>query len=165
MLAEHCGRMPQSNSSALVISSTGNQMLITFNTDSSDTYRGFKLVYPPRLNITEFTEPRGEITSPNYPMSYPSIAFKEWKIVAPQGYIIELRFEDLQIEDCFLCECDAVEIFDGESGPPIERVCGYRRWPLIYPSETNILRLRFTSDGNVNESGFRATYKFVESLI
>lgn len=139
-------------------------MLITFNTDSSLTYRGFKVIYPPGLDAVELSGPTGEIASPDYPMEYPNSALREWKIAGPEDSNIELNLQDLRLEECSLCECDVLEIFEGESGPPVERLCGYRVRPLIYTSESNVLRLRFSSDGNVADSGFRATYRIIEAM-
>ena len=46
------------------------------------------------------------IKSPNYPSDYPHNSYCVWKITAPKGMTIDVRFQDIIMEEC----CDSVEV-------------------------------------------------------
>ena len=41
----------------------------------------------------------GEISSPNYPESYPNDADCQWHIIVDDGYVIQLTFPEFDVED------------------------------------------------------------------
>ncbi|XP_022109261.1 mannan-binding lectin serine protease 1-like [Acanthaster planci] len=103
----------------------------------------------------------GEVTSPGYPLAYPRRSECDWLIRAEPGYVINLNFEDFDVEDHpdVRCPYDALTIIqdDQELGP----FCGRRRseWPEEMRADRQI-RISFVSDESGNNRGFRARYNF-----
>ena len=104
----------------------------------------------------------GFFTTPNYPKSYPSNMECEWTIVTSQGYTIELKFEEFNLENSGACLYDFVDVRDGSSefSSLINRFCASS---IIAPirSSNNSLFIKFKSDSNVSETGFRASWRRV----
>ena len=55
----------------------------------------------------------GTITTPNYPQDYPASLSCVWTISAPEGYYIQLKFMDFDVEPYEDCKTDLLEIKDG----------------------------------------------------
>lgn len=55
----------------------------------------------------------GTITTPNYPQNYPASLSCVWTISAPEGYYIQLKFLDFDVEPYEDCKTDFLEIKDG----------------------------------------------------
>lgn len=55
-------------------------------------------------------KPKGTITSPNYPNSYPHEVECEWLITAPWDKSIEITIKDLQMEDIGECDFDYLAV-------------------------------------------------------
>lgn len=104
----------------------------------------------------------GFFTTPNYPKSYPSNMECEWTIVTSHGYTIELKFEEFNLENSGACLYDFVDVRDGSSefSSLINRFCASS---IIAPirSSNNSLFIKFKSDSNVSETGFRASWRRV----
>lgn len=104
----------------------------------------------------------GFFTTPNYPKSYPSNMECEWTIVTSHGYTIELKFEEFNLENSGACLYDFVDVRDGSSefSSLINRFCASI---IIAPirSSNNSLFIKFKSDSNVSETGFRASWRRV----
>ena len=104
----------------------------------------------------------GFFTTPNYPKSYPSNMECEWTIVTSRGYTIELKFEEFNLENSGACLYDFVDVRDGSSefSSLINRFCASS---IIAPirSSDNSLFIKFKSDSNVSETGFRASWRRV----
>ena len=104
----------------------------------------------------------GFFTTPNYPNSYPSNMECEWTIETSHGYIIELKFEQFNLENSGACRYDFVDVRDGrnEFSSLINRFCASS---IIAPirSSSNSLFIKFKSDNNVGETGFSASWKRV----
>ncbi|XP_059150290.1 cubilin-like [Physella acuta] len=108
------------------------------------------------------TQTFGELTSPNYPGYYYSMANCTWKITVSQGMLISLRFKqfNLGLDDPH-CTRDRVVIYDGDdvNDRVLGKFCG-RSVTTIVRSTNNAMFVVFTSD-DVNsgqEVGFSATY-------
>ena len=99
-----------------------------------------------------------EISTLDYPITYPNSLSCEWHIQAPEGYIVELNMGYIEIESNRDCQYDKLRIWDDA----VERVlCGFGRpQPIISKAEN--LYLRFTSDSSGRHRGFSAHYKFVK---
>lgn len=100
--------------------------------------------------------------SPGYPSFYPNNATCLWKIVAKEGWHVQLTIIDLNIENSKHCEFDSVTIYDGEgeTAIPIKKLCGVIP-PEAVRSVSNIVTILMTSDETVNGKGFRIKYKMV----
>ena len=60
-----------------------------------------------------FNGTSGNLTSPNYPGTYPNKAKCDYTIIVPFGYTMELKLNSLDIEFDSNCDYDFMEIFDG----------------------------------------------------
>ncbi|XP_071963712.1 protein SpAN-like [Antedon mediterranea] len=111
-----------------------------------------------------FTEDNGEITSPNYPSNYPVLVSCNYLITAPEGYTIELTFDDdFYIEDETYCYWDQLLI---RHDSPMyynaaARFCGDTLAGETVTSLSNVMYVNLYSDDYITEHGFRATYTFV----
>ncbi len=72
------------------------------------------------------TAPSGVIMSPNYPNMYDDHDDCGWTIEVPQNHVVDLRFEDFDVEPHSNCSFDYVALYDGanESAPLILLHCG-----------------------------------------
>lgn len=114
------------------------------------------------------------MSSPDYPIQYPSVSACYWRLQAPDGYQIKLRFTTLNIggdchedmnqgdwvrvDDYFVTEFGRVSSFWG-------KFCKGAQPPLIY-STKNELQVFFTSNYTISsdfesrkQEGFYATYE------
>ncbi|KAH3831668.1 hypothetical protein DPMN_104938 [Dreissena polymorpha] len=105
------------------------------------------------------TDPYGAITSPNYPWKYSRKNNCTWLINAPEGSRINVDFTDFELEKCKFCECDYLELFNGPtpSSPLVGKFCGT---PNRFRSQSNSVRIVFTTDNTNIARGFRLTYTF-----
>ena len=109
----------------------------------------------------------GSFSSPNYPSPYKKKAWCEWHINVPWNYIISLTFVDFRLETSDMClfqscDCDYVEIHDNFPNGTSE-LTGKYCMGVAYPpgdirSKTNNVTVTFTSDGTVQDVGFKAEY-------
>ncbi|XP_041866483.1 deleted in malignant brain tumors 1 protein isoform X2 [Melanotaenia boesemani] len=98
----------------------------------------------------------GTFYSPNYPSNYPNNAACTWYI-RPGRPVVRLEFSSVNIE----CSHDDIYIYDDSNtgGRLLGTYCGSRE--TVFSSTGSYLTVRFSSDGTVNYSGFRANYKVV----
>ncbi|XP_055677103.1 tolloid-like protein 1 isoform X1 [Lutzomyia longipalpis] len=106
----------------------------------------------------------GTITSPSFPDVYPLSKECVWEIVAPPQYRITLNFThfDLEGNNFFQMECeyDSLTVYSKMTDDNLKRhgtYCGGRLPPLI-TSETNAIRVEFSSDNTVQKGGFAAIF-------
>lgn len=97
---------------------------------------------------------------------YASRSNCKWIIVAPVGYIIELRFTTFDLEPNAGCRYDYLAIYDNivsseANKEPIGKYCGTDKPPTIL-STSRALSIFFKSDESVNGQGFLATYDFID---
>ncbi|OQV15507.1 Tolloid-like protein 2 [Hypsibius exemplaris] len=105
------------------------------------------------------TESNGELSSPNWPESYPPRKDCIWHLSATPGHRIKLIFQEFEIEPHQECAYDHIEIYDGESAASsvLGRFCGSKiPHPLI--SSSNVMTLVFQSDASVHRKGFKAEH-------
>ncbi|XP_019616370.1 PREDICTED: CUB domain-containing protein 2-like [Branchiostoma belcheri] len=125
--------------------------------DPSISRRGFSLqwtldgVAPPCGGVMDGTF--GEITTPRYPLNYPSSQTCTWTIPAQGGQIIA-RFLDFVLEKGNSCQYDYLEIAIGDEAP--RRHCGDDFPPEI--TSYSDVTLHFVSDANKEEKGFQLFY-------
>ncbi len=110
------------------------------------------------------TAPSGVIMSPNYPNMYDDHDDCGWTIEVPQNHVVDLRFEDFDVEPHSNCSFDYVALYDGanESAPLILLHCGAQLPdPPTYSSTGNRMHVRLKADGSVPAKGFKASYEWV----
>ncbi|KAG1701363.1 Cubilin [Nymphon striatum] len=172
-----CGNI--TNSDRFV--STGNEILITFHTDSSLTAKGFQASWK-IVNLSscplqhlDGLKSDGELTSPNYPDYYlPDINCKVvLKTLSPNQRIL-LKFIDLDVgandEDVKHCPSEYVEL---SLGPSLrsKKICGNssdRRLSrnLVFLSEASVLTVTFRTLSNpALHRGYKAVYSVVSNRL
>ncbi|XP_056334540.1 neuropilin and tolloid-like protein 2 [Danio aesculapii] len=108
------------------------------------------------------TENGGTFSSPNYPNSYPPNKECVYILEAHPRKRIQLVFDDIyHIEPSFECRFDNIEIRDGPFifSPLINRFCGDKS-PGIVTSSGRFLWIKFTSDEELEELGFKVEYSY-----
>ncbi|MCB2222508.1 MAG: C10 family peptidase [Bacteroidetes bacterium] len=98
------------------ISSTGNQLLITFHTDGDITAKGWQLefdaVYPDYCNATTIlTDPSGVVSDGSGSFHYTAYTTCMWMIEPQWADQIKLSFTSFETEEGF----DMVKIYDGNT--------------------------------------------------
>lgn len=95
---KHCETMPKKMN-------TTNVVLVKFESDYSNTDRGFHLEYMVEGCGKVLKKPEGEFSSPGYPQPYPHNMQCLWTIDVDYGHLVEITFEDYDFEssdDCIL---------------------------------------------------------------
>ncbi|KAI0218535.1 Exoskeleton protein RP43 [Lamellibrachia satsuma] len=82
-----------------------------------------------------------------------------WKIQAPSGKRVRLRFDSFYLESHSSCRYDSVKIYDGTSASArmLGVYCG-SNLPADIVSTGNSLYVKFRSDSSVTKAGFRIRY-------
>ncbi|XP_066263228.1 exoskeleton protein RP43-like [Branchiostoma lanceolatum] len=145
-----------------LITSTSNTILMRFTSDGSNTAQGFQLSYTGTPTSASgcggtLTAPRGIVTSPNYPSDYGNNENCEWIITAPKGSTVRLTLDSFNLENGY----DFLTIYDGDSDTAIQlgRFTGDGSdIPDHIHGTSNIILVRFTSDGSYTAQGFRFLY-------
>ncbi|XP_054838249.1 deleted in malignant brain tumors 1 protein-like [Eublepharis macularius] len=166
--------------------STFNMMTVRFHSDGSVTNPGFFANYysipsdqstsptwwptptASRLNYScggFLTHSSGTIQSPFYPNNYPNNAECIWEIRVESDSRISLTFQTFTLEVCdrYRCNCDFVEIYDGplHTSPLLGKIC--YGFTFTYTSTSNMITVRFHSDGGVTKQGFFGNYYSIPS--
>ncbi|XP_034943059.1 tolloid-like protein 2 [Chelonus insularis] len=112
----------------------------------------------------EFNVSNGTITSPSFPEIYPGNKNCIWEIVAPPHYRITLNFTHFDLEGNKMyhqeCEYDFLEVYSKLGDDAFKKhgvFCG-SKMPSPIISEKNTMRIIFTSDQNIQKSGFAAVF-------
>ncbi|XP_078593517.1 cubilin-like [Branchiostoma floridae x Branchiostoma japonicum] len=136
------------------IVSTSNVMFLRFTSDGSVTAQGFQF-FTSNIslcggNLTAASG--GPVTSPNYPGDYYNDETCEWLITAPEGSRIRLTFDSFEVQNHY----DFLTIYDGANvrASLLRRLTGSQSISPIV-STSNVMFLRFTSDGSVTAQGFQ----------
>ncbi|XP_067665910.1 cubilin-like [Haliotis asinina] len=148
--------------------STGSSITIKFHSDSSNTYRGFRLSYiggdfaSCGSSVLSASSVPGTLTSPNYPFNYPNHAECTWTIsTIDSNWVVSLDVTTSDLEESSGCIYDYYEVFDGSSdiAPSLGRYCGYSVPTLS--STGQYMYIKFKSDGSTTGTGFSMTYTSV----
>ncbi|CAK8698599.1 unnamed protein product [Clavelina lepadiformis] len=164
----------------------GNEMFVTFASDSSGNDMGFQARYSTRQapvkteenvaiekpdsvetlsptcsETTTLTADTGVISSPDYKRSsgYEANLRCTWRIETPSDTRIRLRFENFALERDDDCIFDYVTVYSGRDsgGELLGRYCGDAAVDELQ-SSSNEMYLVFVTDSGGNAAGFRATY-------
>uniref|UniRef100_A0A286XEE8 Adhesion G-protein coupled receptor G6 n=1 Tax=Cavia porcellus TaxID=10141 RepID=A0A286XEE8_CAVPO len=101
------------------------------------------------------SSPSGTFTSPCYPNDYPNSQACLWTLRAPAGYIIQITFNDFDIEEAPNCIYDSLSLDNGESQT---KFCGATAKGLSFNSSANEMHVSFSSDFSIQKKGFNASY-------
>ncbi|XP_020942920.1 adhesion G-protein coupled receptor G6 isoform X11 [Sus scrofa] len=101
------------------------------------------------------SNPSGTFTSPCYPNDYPNSQACMWTLRAPTGYIIQITFNDFDIEEAPNCIYDSLSLDNGESQT---KFCGATAKGLSFNSSANEMHVSFSSDFSIQKKGFNASY-------
>ncbi|KAM7137017.1 adhesion G-protein coupled receptor G6 isoform 5-T5 [Molossus nigricans] len=101
------------------------------------------------------SNPSGTFTSPCYPNDYPNSQACMWTLRAPTGYIIQITFNDFDIEEAPNCIYDSLSLDNGESQ---KKFCGATAKGLSFNSSANEMHVSFSSDFSIQKKGFNASY-------
>ena len=156
--------------------SDGNNVMVRHSSlSTSDQNGGFTATYevvkarPARYSCSNFLLIRlndtrgGEFASFDYPLPYPNNVKCSWVIEAPLGYVVQLTFHSLALEQSKDCQSDYVEVKQGfaEAAPsPIGRFCGFEL-PSVITSKYYKVYVDFVTDSFHRYPGFHASYTFV----
>ncbi|XP_028403901.1 cubilin-like [Dendronephthya gigantea] len=99
----------------------------------------------------------GSIQSPGFPNHYWGGLSCEWTIIANPGYKVYLIASTLNLQDCALCECDKITIYDGISSK-IHALGDWCTSSLNVISRERDLHIVFTSNFDLIGGGFHARY-------
>lgn len=148
------------------ITSSTNQVLVTFHTDSSVTANGFTATYmtfqqagPCSTNSSQqLTDPTGSFGCNG---SYGSFVYDSWLIEAQpnqDGQIVNLEFQTFDIAD------DTVYVYDGESSSAtlLGEYTGSTIPDPIMSSQTYLYVL-FVTNGSNKGTGFTAVYTSMDN--
>ncbi|KAG5857092.1 hypothetical protein ANANG_G00014900 [Anguilla anguilla] len=98
----------------------------------------------------------GVITSPGWPLGYPSRINCSWNIRANPGEIITISFQDFDIQSSHRCGSDWLSIGTYKNADGY-RACG-SSIPAPYISSQDHVWIRFHSDDSLTAKGFRLSY-------
>ncbi|XP_072035616.1 mannan-binding lectin serine protease 1-like [Amphiura filiformis] len=100
------------------------------------------------------------IKTPEYPDKYPGYSDCDWTITVAEGYVIELVFNDFEIEDHPDGGCPYDSLMIEANGQTTGPFCGTTTadWPQQITTSGHELKLTFHSDRLLGLKGFKATY-------
>ncbi|XP_063773911.1 adhesion G-protein coupled receptor G6 isoform X5 [Pseudophryne corroboree] len=104
------------------------------------------------------TAPTGYFTSPCYPDLYPNSQDCKWTLLAPVGFIIQVTFDDFDVEEAQNCMYDSLSINNGET---TSKFCGITAKGLSFHSTGKEMIITFVSDFSIQKKGFKVTYSHV----
>ncbi|XP_071514687.1 cubilin-like [Panulirus ornatus] len=147
----------------VVVTSQGNNALVTFHSDVNIRGKGFNISYSSLHGGCGglFTAPQGSIHSPNYPHLYDPHSDCVWTIRVNPQHVVVLNFSDFDVEPSTNCSYDYLSVFDGEDedAPLLLQHCGASMpTPALLRSSTNVLTVRLKADGSLGGRGFSANY-------
>uniref|UniRef100_A0A1B0A8T7 Metalloendopeptidase n=1 Tax=Glossina pallidipes TaxID=7398 RepID=A0A1B0A8T7_GLOPL len=156
LIARFCGKV----SNEALTTDTSRMLLTYVNAHRTNGFRGFKAEFEVICGgeIT-IDENEGRLESPNYPLDYLPNKECVWKITAPKGYQVALKFQSFEVENHDSCVYDFVEVRDGptQDSPLIGVFCGYKPPPNM-KSTGDVMYMKFVSDTSVQKPGFSATF-------
>ena len=146
------------------MTATGNRMYVHFHSDVSIRGKGFRANFNtlPQGCGGRFKSPSGSIHSPNYPQNYDHDSDCGWLLEVPMNHVVELTFNDFDVEPFTNCTFDYVAVYDGptmDDGAEIARFCGSTvPNPPVVRSTSNQMFVRLKADGSVSARGFLANF-------
>ncbi|KHJ86727.1 CUB domain protein [Oesophagostomum dentatum] len=162
-----------------VIKSRSRYLTLTWKTDDTEEHRGWRIDYefiPEGAECGFSTHAMsGVVHSPKWPEDYGNDEECIWDIQVPLGYHVHLQFTHFDIAPSEDCAKDSLTVISQEHSSRAEApigdyfflfedeeahapLCGITL-PKSFRSESNRIRLNFTSDESTTAAGFRAEWK------
>ncbi|XP_037099835.1 adhesion G-protein coupled receptor G6 isoform X7 [Syngnathus acus] len=104
------------------------------------------------------TESEGRLTSPCYPSKYGNSQSCQWSLRAPPGFVVQISFEDFELEEAPGCIYDRLTVATGNGKV---KFCGLTAAGLVLNSSGSVMDLDFTSDFSIQKRGFRISFRHV----
>ncbi|XP_051020591.1 adhesion G-protein coupled receptor G6 [Acomys russatus] len=101
------------------------------------------------------SNPSGTFASPCYPNDYPNAQSCSWTLQAPTGYIIQITFNDFDVEEAPNCIYDSLSLDNGDSQT---KLCGVTAKGMSFNSSVNEMHVSFSSDFSIQKKGFNVSY-------
>ncbi|CAI2353401.1 unnamed protein product [Caenorhabditis sp. 36 PRJEB53466] len=152
------------NLTDLEYSSKGSLLLVVFRTNYVITDTGFygtwnvQRIQPP---IVANGTSSGELSSPNYPSDYNTFDKQLYYIEVVAGAQINVIIDDFVTQETF----DYLEIYstlNQTSATPVARFSGNSVAPWNWLSPSNVVSLKFVSDGSYQYKGWHLGWNMVE---
>ncbi|XP_041458355.1 cubilin-like [Lytechinus variegatus] len=157
VLATYCG----SNIPASIDSSDAYVYVVFASNSDSNTGSGFSLQFTASQEECggDLVSATGSFSSPSYPNEYTHSRVCEWRITVQTGHLINLYFDDFDVEDATGCTFDSVKVYNGlaDNSPLLNTLCGSDT-PDMISSSGNTMRVVFSTDGSIAGRGFQARY-------
>uniref|UniRef100_A0A158R3Q9 Cubilin n=1 Tax=Syphacia muris TaxID=451379 RepID=A0A158R3Q9_9BILA len=156
------GRYCQQNPPGTIMS-TGSYLLVVFESSSLFSSSGFNATYEiASCGGTVILPEDGEdiLTTPGYPLSYPTPSECDWYIVVPAGHFVNVTIETLGFLFSWNCAYNNLSLWDGyypdKNQSILEPVCGEKSVAGKYfTSSRNVMKVSFRSNAT---STFYTTY-------
>ncbi|XP_038225529.1 ovochymase-1 isoform X1 [Dermochelys coriacea] len=175
LIGNFCGEI-----SLYPLKSDGPVVMLTFTSSAEVATEGFVLTYSfhdlqpgsalGKLKAAEKGCPildlipvgSAEITSPNYPNTYPNMLNCTWTVYSTSGNRLKAVIRDLVTENARDCIWDALNIYDGpnNSSGLLASLCGQKK-SLSLLSSSSYLTLHFKTDRSVGNRGFKILFEEV----
>ncbi|KAE8596094.1 hypothetical protein XENTR_v10015965 [Xenopus tropicalis] len=142
------------------ISARGS-MSLNFYTDSDINMHGFMATYRVIPCGGTFNASYGTLRSPTYAFTdYHNNMNCTYHVTVQENKIIELKFNELDLEASSSCLYDYIAVYDGlnSSSPLLGRYCGNVLPPILRSSSNNLFLL-FVTDNHITSRGWRATFR------
>ncbi|TKR76615.1 hypothetical protein L596_017729 [Steinernema carpocapsae] len=161
-----------------VVRSHGRHISLEFRSDSSLSMSGFRVEYS-YVSASDgcgFVTHKmsGHIMSPEWPKDYANDLRCLWDISVPLGYHVQVTFEEFDVAESDACKKDSLQISEEHQSRAMAPVGGYYFFydyedhkppmcgsdlPKVYDSESNRIRLNFTTDARSQAKGFKLNWK------
>ena len=150
------------NTAASGLTSNGHKLYVKFNSDESNSGRGFNMTYRSVLSACggKFSGIEGIITTPKYPThNYENSLNCEWNIKTDKSHSLTFQFLDFDLEKSENCSKDYVEIYDPVFDNVLWKGCG-NQMPnqTIFKSQRNELNVRLVTDNDITTKGFKGNF-------
>jgi hypothetical protein len=144
------------------VTSTGNEVLLVFNSDGSGTAPGwlaeFYAITPDFCKgVVEFEDNTGSFTDGSADFNYQNTTICMWKIIPPQSQSVTLNFTSFNTEP----NADRVRIYDLESQELLADYSGLfssMNLPAPVTSPSGKMFIAFSTNGSITASGWQANY-------
>ena len=151
------------------ITSTGNKVLVVFNSDGSGTAQGWLAEFASTTpdyckGIVTLEESTGSLSDGSVNFNYHSGTVCMWKIIPPQAQSVTLNFSAFDTEPF----ADRVRIYDLESEELLADYSGTypaTNLPAPVTSESGKMFVAFTTNGSITSAGWEAIYNAVTTGI
>lgn len=144
-----------------MIVSTGNKMLIQFNTDDANTANGWLATFKSEIpdfckGVTVLNEPEASFTDGSGTFNYQNSTVCMWQIIPGNTESITLEFTAFDTEE----EMDMVKVFDYETQELLAEYSGQYSTGLPEPvtSYSGKMFVTFNTTSTSNYDGWSATY-------